>query len=304
MPYLLKLPLEQFTRRLGAFSVPIDRILGYPILAASAELLKLMDGCMRAEMGRLDKQMDPFHPAGHLTAADRDPENLGEQVDAASFVDAAREEAASSPAHFGSGQAATGVTGSTNWIDRAGRIWRRHLQRDQLPRTTGGSMGNLERWLIALLSVGLVVSCVCVIIVFMQVNARKLEIATLQRDIIALKLRVARLDQIASANEIREKASSGTPKPPLETQPDQAPLILSREEIQFVRDYIKPAPAAGPATETIKVGDPVVGETVPFPSAITDKVRKLLGARFTVRNGVVVIVRSGSRQADAVIGPN
>jgi hypothetical protein len=255
-------------------------------------------------MGRLDKQMDSFHPPAHLTTADRVPENLGlEQVDTSSFVDAAREDAASSPAHFGSGQA-TGVTGAVNWIDQARRIWRRHLQRDQLSRTTGGSMGNFERWLIALLSVGFVVSCVCAIIVFMQVNARKLEIAALQRDIIALKLRVARLDQIASINEIREKASSGIPKPPSETQPDQAPLILSREEIQLVRDYIKPAPVGGPATETIKVGDPVAGETIPFPSPITEKVRKLLGARFTIRNGVVVIVRSGSRHADAVIEPN
>jgi len=256
-------------------------------------------------MARLDKQMDPLHPAAHLTTTDRVPDNPGlEQVDTASFIDPAREQSASSPSHFGSGRAATVVTGSTNWIDRARRIWRRHLQRDQLARTTGGSMRNFERWLIALLSVGFVVSCVCAIIVFMQVNARKSEIATLQRDIIALKLRVARLDQIASTNEIREKAGSGTPKPLSEAQPDQAPLILSREEIQLVRDYIKPAPVAGPATETIKVGDPVVGETVPFPSPITEKVRKLLGARFTVRNGVVVIVRSGSRHADAVIGPN
>ncbi|MCK1548724.1 hypothetical protein IVB11_06550 [Bradyrhizobium sp. 177] len=256
-------------------------------------------------MGRLDKQMDPFHPAAHLTTEDRVPEDLElEQVDTASLVDPAREEAASSPAHFGSGRPAASVTGSTDWMHRARRIWRSHLQREQLPRTAGRSMGNFERWLIALLSVGFVVGCVCAIIVFMQANARKLEIAALQRDIIALKLRVARFDQIASTNEIREKASSETSKPPSETRPDQAPLILSREEIQLVRDYIKPAPVAGSATETIKVGEPVVGDTVPFPSPITEKVRKLLGARFTVRNGVVVIVRSGSRHADAVIRPN
>lgn len=254
-------------------------------------------------MGRLDKQVDPFHPAAHLTTGDRVPEDLElEQVDTASLVDPAREEAASSPAHFGSGRAAAGVTGSTDWMDRARRIWRSHLQRDQLPRTAGGSMGNFERWLIALLSVGFVVSSVCAIIVFMQVNSRKLEIAALQRDIIALKLRVARLDQIASANET--KASSETSKPPSEARPDQAPLILSREEIQLIRDYIKPAPIAGSATETIKVGDPVAGEAVPFPFPITEKVRKLLGARFTVRNGIIVIIRSGSRHADAVIGPN
>jgi len=254
-------------------------------------------------MGRLDKQMEPFHPAAHLTTADRVPEEL-EQVDTESFVDAARGEAASSPAHFGSGRAAAGVTGSTDWMDRARRIWRSHLQRDQLPRTAGGSMGNFERWLIALLSVGFVVSSVCAIIVFMQVNSRKLEIAALQRDIIALKLRVARLDQIASANDARDKPGTETPKPPAENRPDQAVLVLSREEIQLIRDYIKPAPVAGSATESIKVGDPVTGETIPFPSPITEKVRKLLGARFTIRNGVIVITRIGSRQADVVIGPN
>lgn len=256
-------------------------------------------------MGRPDKQMDPFHVAADSTAEDRVPEDLElEQGDTASIVDPAREEAALSPAHFGSGRAAAGVTGSTDWMDPGRRIWRSHLQRDQLPRTAGGSTRNFERWLIALLSVGVVVSCVCAIIVFMQVNSLKLEIATLQRDIIALKLRVARFDQIASTNEIRDKASSETPKPPSETHPDQAPLILSREEIQLIRDYIKPAPVAGTATEMTKVGDPVTGETVAFPSPITEKVRKLLGARFTIRNGIIVISRNGSRQVDAVIGSN
>ncbi|WP_407113981.1 hypothetical protein [Bradyrhizobium sp. LMG 9283] len=256
-------------------------------------------------MGRLDKHMDSFHSAADSTTDDRVPEDLElEQGDTASAVDPAREEAALSPAHFGSGRAAAGVTGSTGWMDRARRFWRSHLQRDELPQTAGGSTRNFERWLIASLSVGVVVSCVCAIIVFMQVNSLKLEIATLQRDIIALKLGVARLDQIASANERRDKASSETPKRPSETHPDQAPLILSREEVQLIRDYIKPAPVAGAATDTTKVGDPVSGETVAFPSPITEKVRKLLGARFTVRNGVVVIVRSGSRHADAVIGPN
>jgi len=165
-------------------------------------------------------------------------------------------------------------------------------------------MGNIERWLLALLSVLVIVSCVCATIVLMQATALKAEIATLQREIIALKLRVARLDQIASANETRDKPGTETPKPPAENRPDQAVLVLSREEVQLIRDYIKPAPVAGSATESIKVGDPVTGETIPFPSPITEKVRKLLGARFTIRNGVIVITRIGSRQADVVIGPN
>lgn len=165
-------------------------------------------------------------------------------------------------------------------------------------------MGNIERWLLALLSVLVIVSCVCATIVLMQATALKAEIATLQREIIALKLRVARLDQIASANEARDKPGTEAPKPPAETRPDQASLNLSREEIQLIRDYIKPAPVAGPATGSIKVGDPVTGETIPFPTPITDQVRKLLGARFTIRNGVIIIVKQSSSRADAVIPAN
>ncbi|MGY8665122.1 hypothetical protein Q3C01_22550 [Bradyrhizobium sp. UFLA05-109] len=195
------------------------------------------------------------------------------------------------------------MTAFAKWVARGRSIWRRHLQRDDVPETTGQSRGNLERWLLALLSVVVIVSCVCVTIVFTQVKSLKAEIATLQREIIALKLHIARLDQIASANEARDKPSSETPRPPAETRPDQGSLILSREEIQLIRDFIKPAPIAASATEPIKVGDPVAGETIPFPSPITDKVRKLLGARFTIRNGVIVITRNG-RQVDAVIGPN
>jgi hypothetical protein len=33
-------------------------------------------------------------------------------------------------------------------------------------------------------------------------------------------------------------------------------------------------------------------------------VPKLLGAKFTTRNGSIIIVRRDSRQADAVLGPN
>lgn len=165
-------------------------------------------------------------------------------------------------------------------------------------------MGNIERWLLALLSVLVIVSCVCATVVFTQVTSLKAEIATLQREVIALKLRTARLDQFAIANEARDKASSEAPKPPAENRPDQAALILSREELQLIRDYIKPAPVAGAPAEPIKVGDPVTGETIPFPSPITEKVRKLLGARFTVRNGVIVISRNGSHHADVVIKPN
>lgn len=183
------------------------------------------------------------------------------------------------------------------WMQRDRRIWRGTSSANNSPSRPQGR----ERWLLALLSVVVIIICVSATIVFMQLKSLKAEIATVQRDIIALKLRVARLDQIASANEARGKPSSEIPKPPAETRPDRASLNLSREEIQF-RNYIKPAPIAGSATESIKVGDAITGPTIPFPSPVTEKVRKLIGARFAIRNGTIMIVSKDNRQADAVPG--
>ncbi|WP_245508631.1 hypothetical protein [Bradyrhizobium zhanjiangense] len=266
----------------------------------------------RKTIGQPDQPMgrDPFHTAAHRPverhlAENQKAEPRAEQSDKGPIVHPAQEASAASSAHFGSVRGVSAsVTAYTDWMKRGRQIWHEHLQRGQLPEGPTGSMGNIERWLLGLLSVVVLVGCVCATIVFTQVKSLKVEIATLQREIIALKLRVARLDQIATANEAREKPSSEPPKPPPETRPDQASLILSREEIQLIRDYIKPAPVAGSVTESIKVGDPVSGETIPFPSPITEKVRKLLGARFTIRSGVIVITRNGSHYADAVIGSN
>jgi len=84
---------------------------------------------------------------------------------------------------------------------------------------------------------------------------------------------------------------------------EQAPLTFSREEVQLIREYIKPAPFAGPAAPAVSVGDPVISGTIPFPSPLTEKVPKLLGARFAIRNGAIIIVRKDSQQADTVLAP-
>ena len=89
-----------------------------------------------------------------------------------------------------------------------------------------------------------------------------------------------------------------------EVRTDQDTLNLSREEIQLIRDYIKPAPSAGPAALAINVDDPVSGAMIPLPSPLTDKVPKLLGGKFTTRDGAIIIVKRASRQVDAVLAPN
>ena len=89
-----------------------------------------------------------------------------------------------------------------------------------------------------------------------------------------------------------------------EPSTDQGALNLSREEIQLIRDFIKPSPAGGTPAPAINVGDPVGVATIPLPSPLMEKVPKLLGGRFTTRNGSIIILRRDSRQADAVLPPS
>jgi hypothetical protein len=138
----------------------------------------------------------------------------------------------------------------------------------------------------------------------------KLEIASLQRELFPLKERLAKLDQVEKAKrdldqqkEAQNKATENS-KAFLEGRAERAPLNLSREEVQLIREYIKPAPPfAGTAAPAINVGDPITGGTIPLPSSLTDKIPKLVGARFAIRNGAIVIVKRDSRAADAVLPP-
>jgi len=189
-------------------------------------------------------------------------------------------------------------------MQHGANVWRRHLQQDQPPKETRRSGINVERGLLALLSLIVVVSCAGAVAALMQVRSLKSELTTLQRELLPLRERVAKLDQIERTKEVPDKMSDQKNQPSREGRAEEAPLLLSREEIQLVRDYIKPAPVIGPSTAPIGVGDPVTGPTIPFPSPVTERVPKLLGARFAIKNGAIIIVKKDGRQADAVIGPN
>ncbi|WP_246230612.1 hypothetical protein [Bradyrhizobium cytisi] len=183
-------------------------------------------------------------------------------------------------------------------------IWRRHLQEDESPQDGRSSGTSVERALLAVLSVLVVMSCASAVGALMQVKSLKSELATLQRELPLLKDRIARLDDIERSKEAGEKVIDQTTQSSREARVEPAPLILSREEVQLIRDYIKPAPIVGSSTAPVSVGDPITGPAIPFPSPITDKVPKLLGAKFAIRNGTIIIVRKDSRQADAVLRPN
>jgi hypothetical protein len=137
-----------------------------------------------------------------------------------------------------------------------------------------------------------------------QLNGLRHELTNVRREMTGAKDRIARLERkgeepliAQSFNELAQKQADARPR---------AALELSREEAQLVRDYIKVPPAPPGTAATIQIGAVVPPAVlVPLPQQVSEKVPKLFGARFTTdRNGAIVIVRSGSRQADAIVGPN
>jgi hypothetical protein len=164
------------------------------------------------------------------------------------------------------------------------------------------------RAVIAFLTLALAVASVVAAIAFGQVQSLKSDILAQRRELASTKERIARLEQIEKEkrnadqqDETLNKSDAEKGKPTGETLTDQAKLNLSREEIQFIKDYIKPAPAQGAPAPEINVGDPVTGAMIPLPLQLTEKVPKLLGGKFMIRNGSIIVVKRASRQADVVV---
>jgi hypothetical protein len=172
--------------------------------------------------------------------------------------------------------------------------------RKRLLRGLGGAA-------VALLGAMVVVASTIAVIAYGQIRSLQSEVVALRRELNPAKERIARLEQLERSR--RDQDAPEKPSSPKERlagvdRPAEAPLLLSREESQLVRDYIKPAPGAGSALPPIGLGDPVTGPTFPVPSAVTEKVPKLIGATFTIRSGSIVIIRKDSRHADAVLAQN
>lgn len=183
------------------------------------------------------------------------------------------------------------------------RIWRQHLERPG-PRTAGTAKANLLPAIFALLSLLVLIICAGAAIALMQIKSLKSEISGMEREMLSLKERLRQLDRFEAQAKQKEKDAAEINRTPTKREPEQKTIALSREEIQLIGDYIKPAPYAGPPAAPIKVGDPFNGGTIPLPSSLTDKLPKLLGARFAIHNGAIIIIQKGSRNADAVLRVN
>ena len=196
-------------------------------------------------------------------------------------------------------------------LTQARAIWRRHLEQDTSLAAAPRRSGNVSGAAMALLSLLVLVICAGAVVALSQIRALKSEVANLQRELSPLRERAAKaeLQEKAKQNadqqkEFQNKSDAEKNGAGPESRTGQAALGLTQEEIRLIRDFIKPAPAAGTPAPAINVGDAVSGGTIPLPSPLVEKIPKLLGARFTTRNGSIIIVRRDSRQADAVLGPN
>jgi hypothetical protein len=139
-----------------------------------------------------------------------------------------------------------------------------------------------------------------------QIKSLRTEVATLERALAVMK-QAPKPESVESKKDEQrdDRGKAGADKGSSTAQSAAlSALNLSPEEIHLIRDYIKSAPLAGPATlPSITVGDSVTTGTIPLPSPLTDKIPKLLGGRFAIRNGAIVILKRGSHQADAVLPP-
>jgi hypothetical protein len=186
-------------------------------------------------------------------------------------------------------------------------LWRGHLPQDLPNIRSNVRVGGVGGITLALLSVLVIIAGTGAVIAVNQIKSLKSEVATLERELARVKTQAAAEEEARAAAQrkaLQVAAANGRTDSSSPTRTAPPSLSLSPDEIQLVREYIKPAPFAGPSTASpINVGDPVTSGTIPLPSSLTDKVPKLVGARFTIRDGTIVIVKRDSHQADAVLLP-
>lgn len=189
-------------------------------------------------------------------------------------------------------------------MPRFARARRRHSAGDVPDRKAVNGVGM--NGLAACLSLISVVACVAAAIALGQNSSLKSDVATLRRELVPLRERLARLEQETAKRDAaqQEEAQDKAEAEKKAANSEQAALNLSREEIQFIREYIKAAPSAGAPSPPINVGDPITGGMIPLPSPLTEKVPRLVGARFATRNGAIIISTRNSRRVDAVLMPN
>jgi hypothetical protein len=193
-------------------------------------------------------------------------------------------------------------------LKRLGGILRGHVAHQAPNVKTGSPGGGMGGVVLSLLATLVIIICAGTFIAVNQIKSLKSEISTLEKKLVSLKKQSdsdqQRITSSADQKNPSSLASTEKGRPAAENRPASSALTLSPDEIRQVREYIKPAPFTTAVAKPISVGDPVTTGTIPLPSSLTDKIPKLLGARFTIYDGTIIILKRDSHQADAVLGPH
>jgi hypothetical protein len=160
------------------------------------------------------------------------------------------------------------------------------------------------RTLIVALALLALFGIVAASVLLSQVVSFKSENRLLQQELSKLRENLGRLERtVKTETDVRQKNPENTAD--LENRANrQSGIELSKDEIQYIREYIKPAPRAAVPASTINVGELFEGATIPLPAPLVERIPKLLGARFGIRNGAIVILKRGSNRVNAVLFPN
>jgi hypothetical protein len=142
-----------------------------------------------------------------------------------------------------------------------------------------------------------------------QFGTVKTEIASLKSELAGMREKLVRLESnVATARPYANERNDGADASLLRraSRSPQEPFVLSRDDIQLIRDFIKVAPSPPGAPRRINLGDFLADTALtPMPEPIMDKLPKLRGARFTIdRNSAIVVVAPGTNQVAVIINPS
>jgi hypothetical protein len=193
-------------------------------------------------------------------------------------------------------------------LKRFGRILRGHVEQHTPNVKFGSAGGGVVGLVLSILVVLVIVICVGAFIAINQIKSLKSEISGLEKHLLPLKNQ-ALAEQQDKKSHTGQKVSPSivddAGKLSEGNRPAPAPLVLSPDDVRLIKEYIKPAPfIGGAAVKPISVGDSVTLESIPLPTPLTERIPKLIGARFTIYNGAIIIMTRNSHQADAVLKSN
>src|SRR3954447_3947859 len=131
------------------------------------------------------------------------------------------------------------------------KLWRGHVARDELSQRAERVREKRAGAAFAFLTALALVACVGAAIAFGEIKSLKSDVALLQRELLPLKERIAKFEQAERIRRESDQQEAQSKSERDKAREPQPALNLSRDEIQLVREFIKPAPFAGAAEPPI-----------------------------------------------------